>query len=100
MKAGKNLTNEKETVNTVTASDGTQIAFERLGEGPPVIVVGGATCDRAMTRPLAEELAKHFTVISYDRRGRGDSDNTQPYAVEREIEGFLTTEAKQADEGD
>ena len=66
--------------------DGTSIAFERLGDGPPVIVVGGATCDRAMTRPLAEYLARHFTVINYDRRGRGDSGDTAPYKVEREIE--------------
>jgi pimeloyl-ACP methyl ester carboxylesterase len=59
-------------MDTVTSSDGTTIAFDRSGEGPPVIVVGGATCDRAMTRPLAEQLAQHFTVINYDRRGRGD----------------------------
>jgi pimeloyl-ACP methyl ester carboxylesterase len=70
----------------VHSKDGTTIAFDRLGEGPPVIVVGGATCDRAMTRPLAEQLAQHFTVINYDRRGRGDSGDTAPYAVEREIE--------------
>ncbi len=95
MRSGENLTNEKETVNTVTSSDGTQIAFERLGEGQPVIVVGGAMCDRALTRPTAEELAKHFTVINYDRRGRGDSGDTAQYAVEREIEdiGALIAEA-------
>jgi pimeloyl-ACP methyl ester carboxylesterase len=73
-------------LNRVTSSDGTTIAFDRLGEGPPVIVVGGATCDRAMTRPLAEQLAQHFTVFNYDRRGRGDSGDTAPYTVEREIE--------------
>ena len=70
----------------VRSSDDTTIAFERLADGQPVIVVGGATCDRAMTRPLAEQLAQHFTVINYDRRGRGDSGDTAPYAVEREIE--------------
>ncbi|MDQ3236390.1 MAG: alpha/beta hydrolase, partial [Actinomycetota bacterium] len=64
--------------------DGTTIAFDRLGDGQPVIVVGGATCDRAMTPPLAEPLAQCFTVINYDRRGRGDSGDTAPYAVERE----------------
>lgn len=73
-------------MNRVISGDGTSIAFEHFGEGPPVILVGGATCDRAMTRPLAEELAERFTVINYDRRGRGDSGDTQPYAVEREIE--------------
>ncbi len=66
--------------------DGTTIAFDRLGDGQPVIVVGGATCDRAMTHPLAEQLARCFTVINYDRRGRGDSGDTAPYTVEREIE--------------
>lgn len=74
-------------MNEAASRDGTAIAFERFGDGPPVIVVGGATCDRAVTRPLAEEIAKHyFTVINYDRRGRGDSGDTLPYAVEREIE--------------
>ena len=82
-------------MNHVTSSDGTRIAFERFGEGSPVILVGGATCDRAMTRPLAEELAERFAVINYDRRGRGDSGDTQPYAVKREIEdiGALIAEA-------
>jgi pimeloyl-ACP methyl ester carboxylesterase len=82
-------------MDKVTSSDGTTIAFDRLGDGQPVIVVGGALCDRALTRPTAEELAKHFTIINYDRRGRGDSGDTQPYAVEREIEdiGALIDEA-------
>ncbi len=73
-------------MNRVISADGTSIAFDRLGDGQPVIVVGGILCDRAKTRPLAEELAKHFTVINYDRRGRGDSGDTAPYAIEREIE--------------
>ncbi|HZF58159.1 MAG TPA: alpha/beta hydrolase [Rubrobacter sp.] len=82
-------------MDKVTSKDGTPIAFDRLGEGPPVIVVCGAMCDRALMRPTAEELAKHFTVINYDRRGRGDSGDTTPYAVEREIEdlGALVAEA-------
>jgi hypothetical protein len=51
-------------VNRVTSRDGTTIAFERLGDGPPVIVVGGLLCDRALIRPTAEELAKqHLTVF-------------------------------------
>ncbi len=70
----------------VHSRDGTPIAFDRLGDGPPVIVVCGAMCDRALMRPTAEELAKHFTVFNYDRRGRGESGDTAPYAVEREIE--------------
>jgi pimeloyl-ACP methyl ester carboxylesterase len=82
-------------VRKVTSSDGTTIAFDRLGDGLPVIVVGGQLCDRALTRPTAEELAKHFTTFNYDRRGRGDSGDTQPYAVQREIEdiGALIAEA-------
>ena len=70
----------------VRSKGGTTIAYERYGQGPPVIVVGGAACDRVVTRPLAERLASHFTVFNYDRRGRGDSGDTPPYAVEREIE--------------
>ena len=73
-------------IDTLTSGDGTTIAFERLGDGPPVIVVGGQLADRALTRPTAEELAKHFTVINYDRRGRGDSGDAAPHTVEREIE--------------
>ena len=82
-------------MNRVTSSDGTTIAFERLGNGPAVIVVGGQLADRALTRPTAEELAKHFAVFNYDRRGRGDSSDTAPYAVEREIEdiGALIAES-------
>jgi predicted alpha/beta hydrolase len=49
-------------------------------------VVGGATCDQAMIRPLAEQLAQRFNVINYDRRGRGDSGDAAPSAFEREIE--------------
>jgi pimeloyl-ACP methyl ester carboxylesterase len=69
-----------------TSRDGTRIAFERLGNGQPVIVVGGALAGRATYYSLAEELSRHFTVVNYDRRGRGDSADTKPYAVEREIE--------------
>jgi pimeloyl-ACP methyl ester carboxylesterase len=77
---------ERGTMEKVTSRDGTPIAFDRLGDGPPVIVVCGAMCDRALMSPTAEELARHFTVFNYDRRGRGDSRDTTPYAVQREIE--------------
>jgi pimeloyl-ACP methyl ester carboxylesterase len=85
----------RETFGEVASPDGTTIAFDRLGDGPPVILVCGAMCDRALMRPTAEELANHFTVFNYDRRGRGDSSDTAPYAVEREIEdiGALAAEA-------
>jgi pimeloyl-ACP methyl ester carboxylesterase len=84
-----------EIVEKIRSEDGTIIAFDRLGDGPPVIVVGGRLCDRALTRPTAAELATHFTVFNYDRRGRGDSGDTTPYAIEREIEdiGALIAEA-------
>jgi pimeloyl-ACP methyl ester carboxylesterase len=70
----------------VRSADGTLIAFERSGSGPAVIVVEGAFCDRGTSAPLAALLAPHFTVFAYDRRGRGDSGDMAPYAVEREIE--------------
>jgi hypothetical protein len=53
-------------MDKVTSSDGFHIAFDRLGDGPPIIVVCGAMCDRALMRPTAEELAKYFTVFNYD----------------------------------
>jgi pimeloyl-ACP methyl ester carboxylesterase len=73
-------------MNRLTSSDGTTIAFERSGDGPPVILVCGGSTDRTANAPLADLLAEHFTVFNYDRRGRGDSGDTAPYAVEREIE--------------
>jgi pimeloyl-ACP methyl ester carboxylesterase len=76
-------------MKTVTSKDGTTIAFDQWGAGPVVILVDGALQYRAFDQgmvPLAELLAQHFTVIHYDRRGRGDSTDTQPYALEREIE--------------
>jgi pimeloyl-ACP methyl ester carboxylesterase len=73
-------------MNTVVSTDGTTIAFDRLGEGPPVALVCGSSVDRSSNAPLAELLATDFTVFNFDRRGRGDSGDTPPYAVEREIE--------------
>jgi pimeloyl-ACP methyl ester carboxylesterase len=75
-------------VSTVRSKDGTSIAFERTGSGPPLILVDGALCWREAgpARKLAAELADRFSVIAYDRRGRGESGDTAPYAVEREIE--------------
>jgi pimeloyl-ACP methyl ester carboxylesterase len=70
----------------VTSADGTKIAFDCLGQGRPVVVVSGMFCDRETTRELAEQLARRFTVVNYDRRGRGDSGDTIPYSVLHEIE--------------
>jgi pimeloyl-ACP methyl ester carboxylesterase len=68
------------------SKDGTKIAFEKVGHGPALVVVGGALSQRNGGKPLAGKLAEHFTVYVYDRRGRGDSGDTKPYAVDREIE--------------
>jgi len=75
----------------VTSQDGTTIAFDQSGRGPALILVGGAFEQRTMDSETAQLaglplLAEHFTVVHYDRRGRGESTDTQPYAVEREIE--------------
>lgn len=66
--------------------DGTLIAYRRRGEGPPLILVGGALATAETEAPLARLLAPRFEVITYDRRGRGASGDRSPYAVEREIE--------------
>jgi pimeloyl-ACP methyl ester carboxylesterase len=72
----------------VISTDGTAIAFDRTGTGPAIILVDGALCSRGFgpMPKLAPLLAPHFTVFTYDRRGRGDSGNTAPYAVAREVE--------------
>jgi pimeloyl-ACP methyl ester carboxylesterase len=73
-------------METVTSKDGTTIAFDRLGDGPPVILVSGGSVDRQSNAGVAAILASDFTVLNYDRRGRGPSGDTLPYAVDREIE--------------
>lgn len=76
-------------MDTVTLRDGTTIAFDRSGEGPTVILVDGALQHRAFdprTAELAAVLAEQFTVFNYDRRGRGDSGDTPPYAVAHELQ--------------
>ncbi len=75
-------------MRTVTSRDGTGIAYEARGSGPAVVVVLGALADRraGSVQRLADRLAAEFTVYTYDRRGRGESGDTQPYAVEREID--------------
>src|SRR5438309_7139618 len=82
-----NFKREK-NMHVVTSKDGTKIAYEKQGEGPAVILVAGALCARlSWSGPhLSKLLAPHFTVYNYDRRGRGDSGDTKPYAVGREVE--------------
>lgn len=74
---------------TVTSRDGTTIGYDRKGSGPAIIFVAGATQYRAVdqiTPGMADDLAERFTIINYDRRGRGESSDVAPYAVQREIE--------------
>jgi pimeloyl-ACP methyl ester carboxylesterase len=72
----------------VRSADGTEIAYELHGDGPGVILIDGAMCfrDSGPMRPLCTQLDEDFTVLVYDRRGRGRSGDTEPYAVERELE--------------
>ncbi len=75
-------------MSKVMSKDGTRIAYETRGQGPAVILVDGAMGYRGLGfgNPLAEQLAKNFTVYTYDRRGRGESTNSKPFAIEREVE--------------
>jgi len=72
----------------VISMDGTEIAYETSGSGPALILVDGALCYRSFgpMGELAKLLAPHFTVYIYDRRGRGESSNSRPFTVEREVE--------------
>lgn len=78
----------------VTSEDGTTIAFDRSGDGPSVVLIVGGPSDRSGNAQLVELLAPHFTVYSYDRRGRGDSGDTPPYAVDREYEDLAAVIAE------
>lgn len=75
-------------MNTVFSKDGTKIAYDKVGRGPALILVAGAFSYRKFPGQvqLANLLSEQFTVYNYDRRGRGDSGDTQPYAIAREIE--------------
>src|SRR5512139_3471323 len=73
-------------MQSVHSADGTTIAFDRSGHGPALILVAAASVRRLDFASLATTLAPDFTVFAYDRRARGDSGDTAPYAVEREVE--------------
>ncbi|GLF98768.1 alpha/beta fold hydrolase [Streptomyces yaizuensis] len=75
-------------METVVSADGTVIAYEKYGSGPPVVVIGGGLNDRAMFTPLSTIMSEHFTVYTYDRRGRGDSGYGDPdrWTIQREVE--------------
>jgi pimeloyl-ACP methyl ester carboxylesterase len=84
-------------MDTVRSADGTTIAYTRIGQGPPLILVDGALCSRSFgpMPKLAEQLAREFTVYTYDRRGRGESGDIGPYSPDREVEdlGALVAQA-------
>jgi pimeloyl-ACP methyl ester carboxylesterase len=87
--AQSKATEGETSMNTVTSKDGTTISFRQIGQGPVIVLVDGAMQYSAFDQSqgqLAKLLAEHFTVLHYDRRGRGESTDTQPYAVAREIE--------------
>jgi alpha-beta hydrolase superfamily lysophospholipase len=73
-------------MDRVTSKDGTEIAYDRMGDGPPVVLVCGGSVDRTSNAGLAALLAEDFSVLNYDRRGRGDSGDAAAYEVERELE--------------
>ncbi len=73
-------------METTRSADGTRIAFDRTGDGPHLVLVLGAFCDRSTPAALAAKLVPEFTVFSYDRRGRGESGDTLPSVVDHEIE--------------
>jgi pimeloyl-ACP methyl ester carboxylesterase len=73
-------------METVTSADGTRVAFWREGAGPPLLLVHCGVCDHLAWYYVVPFLARKFTVYTYDRRGRGESSDTPPYAVEREVE--------------
>ena len=79
-------------METVNSADGTVIAYDRAGDGPPLIVSVGAFCTRQTFVPPGD-LRQCFTVVTYDRRGRGDSGDTEPFAAEREYEDLAAVAA-------
>jgi pimeloyl-ACP methyl ester carboxylesterase len=79
-------------METVKSADGTVLAYDRTGDGPPLVVSVGAFCTR-QTFAAPEDLRRRFTVITYDRRGRGDSGDMQPFAPEREYEDLAAIAA-------
>ena len=86
-------------MSTVRSADGTTIGYTRAGQGPPLILVDGALCSRSFgpMPKLAEQLTAHFTVYTYDRRGRGASGDTQPYSADREVEDIEALAAQAGD---
>jgi pimeloyl-ACP methyl ester carboxylesterase len=76
-------------METIISTDGTKIAYQRSGTGPPLVLVHGTTADHTRWSPVLSAFEQHFTVYAVDRRGRGDSGDTEPYAIEREFEDLV-----------
>jgi pimeloyl-ACP methyl ester carboxylesterase len=76
----------------VSSKDGTAIAYDTIGAGPGLVLIAGAFTARAFYVPLAAALSEVFTVVTYDRRGRGDSGDTTPYAIDREVEDLAAVQ--------
>ena len=81
------------TSKLITSADGTRIALDRSGSGPPLVIVLGAFCDRSTSTPLAALLALTYTVYAYDRRGRGASGNGLPFSIESEVQDLAAVAA-------
>lgn len=75
-------------MNYVRSKDGTKLAYNKTGAGPPLIYITGASCFRSFSPILkaVKVFSQHFTVYNYDRRGRGDSSDTAPYTVSKEVD--------------
>jgi pimeloyl-ACP methyl ester carboxylesterase len=84
---------EETTMELIESADGTRIALDRSGSGPPLVIVLGAFCDRSTSKPLAALLASNYTVYEYDRRGRGDSGGGLPCPIEGEVQDLATVVA-------
>src|SRR6266566_416390 len=76
-------------MQTIRSTDGTPIAYQRSGQGSPLILVHGTTADHTRWAPILPNLEQHFTVYAVDRRGRGESGDTEQYAIEREFEDIV-----------
>jgi len=76
-------------METVVSLDGTTIAYEQTGNGPPLLLIHATGCDRSHWMRSLPELTRHATVYALDRRGRGQSGDTDRYAIERDVEDIL-----------
>jgi pimeloyl-ACP methyl ester carboxylesterase len=84
--ANTSIRHEESAMRKVVSRDGTTIAYERTGDGPPIVLLNGAFRDHTIFDQLVPELAPHCGTYVYDRRGRGESGDSPAYAIEREIE--------------